>query len=54
MGNRLRFVWCSMGLSKNCKGGIIELKGPFCREKKENDLEIHLVVHFLDGLEEEE
>ena len=38
----------------NCKGGFIELEGRLCGEKKEKDLEIHSIVHFLDGLEREE
>ena len=51
MGYDLCFVWCSVGLSRNCKGGLIELEGPFCRGKKEKDMEIYPVVHFLDSLE---
>ena len=30
------------------------MEGPFRGKKKEKDLEIHTVVHFLDGLEGEE
>ena len=40
-----------MGLSRNCKGGTIKLEGPFCREKKEKDMEVDTVVDFLDSLE---
>ncbi|RVW31012.1 Retrovirus-related Pol polyprotein from transposon TNT 1-94 [Vitis vinifera] len=40
-----------VGLSRNCKGGLIELEGPFCRGKKEKDMEVYLVVHLLDSLE---
>ena len=47
----LCFVWCSVGLSRNYKGGLIELEGPFCRGKKEKDMEVYPVVHFLDSLE---
>ena len=40
-----------MGISRNRKGGLIEAEGPFCREKKEKDMEVYTVVHFLDSLE---
>ena len=40
-----------MGFSRNCKRGLIEAKGPFCRENKEKDMEVDPVVHFLDALE---
>ena len=43
-----------MGLSRNCKRDLNLLEGPFCGKEKENDMEIHPVVYFLDGLEEEE
>ena len=43
-----------MGLSRNCKGGPIELERFFCGEKKEKNLEIHPVMYFLDGLERKE
>ena len=42
-----------MGLSKNCKGRLNLLEGPFCGEEKEKDMEIHPVVYFLDDLEGE-
>ena len=51
VGYDLCIVWCSVGLSRNCKGGLIELEGPFCRGKKEKDMEVYPVVHFLDSLE---
>ena len=43
-----------MGFPRNCKGGVNLLEGPFCGKKKEKNLEIHTIVHFLDGLEGEE
>ena len=43
-----------MGLSRNCKGGFNYLEGPICGEEKEKGLEIHTIMYFLDGLEEEE
>ena len=42
------------GSYRNCKGGLNLLEGLFCGEEKEKDMEIHLVVYFLDGLEGEE
>ena len=54
MGYRPWVIRCSVGLSRNCKGGLNLLEGPFCGEEKEKNMEIHLVVYFLDDLEGEE
>ena len=43
-----------MGPPRNCKGDLNLLEGLIRREEKEKDLEIHTVVYFLEGLEEEE
>ena len=51
VGYDMCFGWCSVGLSRNCKGGLIKLEGPFCREKKEKDMEVYTVVHLLDSFE---
>ena len=46
-------IKCAVGLSRNRKGGLNWLEGPFCGKEKEKDMEIHTVVYFLDGLEGE-
>ena len=43
-----------MGLSRNCKGGGYQLEGFFCGQKEEENLEIHTVIYFLDGVEGKE
>ena len=51
VGYRPWVIRCSVDLSKNCKGGLNLLEGPFWGEEKEKEMEIHPVVYFLDGLE---
>ncbi|RVW85327.1 putative ribonuclease H protein [Vitis vinifera] len=47
-------VWSPVGLSRNCKGGDYQLEGFLCGQKEEENMEIHTVVYFLDGVEGKE
>uniref|UniRef100_F6H2B3 Receptor-like serine/threonine-protein kinase n=1 Tax=Vitis vinifera TaxID=29760 RepID=F6H2B3_VITVI len=39
---------------RNCKGGDYQLEGFLCGQKEEENMEIHTVVYFLDGVERKE
>ena len=43
-----------MGLSRNGKRGDYQLEGLLCGQKEEENMEIHTVVYFLDGVEGKE
>ena len=54
MGDCPWLSWSPMGLLRIYKGGDCQLEGYFCGKKEGENLEIHTVIYFLDGMEGEE